>query len=234
MKKGLEAFDYLQVGGLRIFISFIILLPISISNLKYLTKDNFFYIILCGFLGQFFPAFLFTLSETEISSSLAGTLNGLTPFFTLIIGILFFGKKNNFIQSIGIIIGLMGATLIVTNLEFSSLFGINIFVFPIIVATIFYGLNSNIVSSKLNRLNGLQISSLSFFFIGPVAGIVLFFSDYHLALQSGDLLFSFISVLILSLFGSVLTLMIFYNLIKKTDPVFASSSTYFIPFFALM
>jgi len=38
----------------------------------------------------------------------------------------------------------------------------------------------------------------------------------------------------LALFGSVLSLFVYYNLIHRAGPVFASSATYVVPFFALL
>ena len=39
----------------------------------------------------FFPNFLFAFAETKIDSAIAAVLNGLTPLFTLIIGLIFSG-----------------------------------------------------------------------------------------------------------------------------------------------
>ena len=39
-----------------------------------------------GVCGNLIPAFLFTKAETQISSSLTGMLNALTPLFTVILG----------------------------------------------------------------------------------------------------------------------------------------------------
>ena len=81
MKKGLESFSSLQVGSLRILITFICLLPIAIRNLHHLNRTNILSIIIIGLFGSVFPAFLFPLAETKISSSLAGMLNSLSPVF---------------------------------------------------------------------------------------------------------------------------------------------------------
>ena len=80
MKRGLDAFTFVQIGAIRIFFSFLILLPISIKNLRLITKKNFGFLLASGLLGNFFPAFLFPFAQTEVPSSLAGILNGLPPF----------------------------------------------------------------------------------------------------------------------------------------------------------
>jgi drug/metabolite transporter (DMT)-like permease len=47
-------------------------------------------------------------------------------------------------------------------------------------------------------------------------------------------MFNLLSIAALSIFGSVITLFIYYELIHRAGAIFASSSTYIIPFFALM
>jgi len=234
MKRGLDAFSYFQIGAIRIFFSFLILLPISIKNLKYINKQNFGYLLASGFLGNFFPAFLFPLAQTQVPSSLAGILNGLTPFFTLIIGVLAFKSKPNTLQYIGVFVGFVGASILVSNGNFSSLAGINAYALIIVFATFMYGINANIIRNKLAGLNGIQITSLLFFLIGPFAGVVLMFTDFTLATQSDKFWTSLMAVLTLSVFASVILLFIYNNLIHKAGPIFASSATYIIPFFALM
>ncbi len=234
MKRGLDAFTYAQIGAIRIFFSFLILLPISIKNLRHITRKNFGYLLASGLLGNLFPAFLFPLAQTQVPSSLAGILNGLTPFFTLIIGVLAFKNKPNTLQYVGVLVGFVGASILVSNGNFSSLSGINAYALIIVFATFMYGINANIIRNKLAGLTGIQITSLLFFLIGPFAGVVLMFTDLSTAVQSSKFWPSLLAVLTLATFGSVILLFIYNNLIHKAGAIFASSSTYVIPFFALM
>ncbi|MGE0079490.1 MAG: DMT family transporter [Bacteroidales bacterium] len=234
MKRGLDAFSYVQIGAIRIFFSFIILLPISIKNLKLITRKNFGYLLASGLLGNFFPAFLFPLAETEVTSSLAGILNGLTPFFTLIVGVLAFKNKPGKLQYVGVFVGFIGASILVTNGSFNSLGDINLYSLLIVFATFMYGINANIIRNKLVGLTGVQITSLLFFLVGPFAGVVLMFTDIQTAYQSIHFWPSLLAVLTLSTFASVILLFIYNNLIHSAGAIFASSSTYIIPFFALM
>ncbi len=234
MKKGLLAFSFIQVASIRIFFGALILAPLSIKNIKKVSKDNVVFLLLSGILGNFFPAFLFTLAETNLSSSLAGILNSLTPFFTLLIGVVLFKSRPGVLQYLGIFIGLIGAVLLITNGNFSSFHDINYFALFIVLATLMYGINGNIIHFKLSNLNGIEITSLAFMFLGPFAGVVLFSTDLSTAYHSQFFWVSLIASLALSLFGSVLSLFVFNNLIHRTGAIFASSVTYIIPVFALM
>lgn len=234
MKKGLLAFTDTQVAAIRIFFAFLVLLPISIRSLRKVTRSNWLPLNLAGYLGNFFPAFLFTLAETKLSSSLAGILNSLTPFFTLIIGIALFGNRPRVLQYVGITVGMLGAVLLITNGNLNSFGDINSYAMLIVLATFFYGINSNIIKFRLHGLTGVEITSLVFFFVGPVAGVVLFCTDLSAAYQSQYFWPSLVATLTLSLFGSVITLFVFNGLVHKAGPIFASSVTYIIPIFALM
>ncbi|RLD62413.1 MAG: EamA family transporter, partial [Bacteroidetes bacterium] len=86
IKRGLESFTDMQVAALRIFISFIFLLPFAIQRFKKLKKEDLKSLLLVGFVGNGIPAFLFAKAQTQVSSSLAGMLNSMVPLFALIIG----------------------------------------------------------------------------------------------------------------------------------------------------
>lgn len=234
MKKGMVAFTDVQVAAIRIFFGFIVLLPFAIRSFKKLTPQNAKSLALSGLIGNLIPAFLFTYAETSLSSSLAGILNSLSPFFTLVAGIIIFKNRPSFLQYLGIFIGFIGAVLLVSNGNFSSLNDINFYALVVVFATLLYGINSNLIRHKLVGLSGIEITSLAFMFVGPFAGIILFSTNLSPAIHSQYFWSSLLAVLALSLFGSVLSLFVYNSLIHHTSAIFATSVTYIIPVFALM
>ena len=88
MKRGLEAFSSDEVAALRISLAFIFLVPLQIKHYKIDLNKYFWGLIIMGVFGNLIPAFLFTKAETQISSSLAGMLNALTPLFTILVGLI--------------------------------------------------------------------------------------------------------------------------------------------------
>jgi drug/metabolite transporter (DMT)-like permease len=229
MKKGLESFSVYQIASLRIFITAIVLMPVAIRNLSKLKKENIWSIIIIGLFGSGIPAFLFPLAQTRIESSLAGMLNSLSPVFTLIIGILFFNRKVIRSQIAGVFLGLLGAI----GLLYSGSLTFNYYGLFVVLATFLYGISSNEVS-KVKSLNGLQITSLSFFLMSPFALVLLLFTDFHTALETENWIRNLGFIAVLSVFGSAFSLVIFYILIRDTSPVFASMTTYFIPIIATL
>jgi drug/metabolite transporter (DMT)-like permease len=227
MKKGLESFSSIQVGALRILITFICLLPIALKNLSKLNKSNLFSIFLIGLMGSAIPAFLFPLAETKISSSLAGMLNALSPVFTLLLGIFIYKRQVIKTQVAGIFLGLIGAA----GLLYNGSLTINYYGLFVVLATFMYGLSSNEVS-KVKGLNGIQIAALSFFLTSPIAIIFLVFSDISSAVHTQNWILNLSYIAILAVFGSAIALALFYVLIRDTSPIFGATVTYFIPIVA--
>jgi drug/metabolite transporter (DMT)-like permease len=227
MKKGLESFSSLQVGSLRILITFLCLLPIALKNLSKLNRSNILSIFLIGLMGSAIPAFLFPLAETKISSSLAGMLNALSPVFTLLLGIFIYKRKAIKSQVAGIFLGLIGAAGLLYN---GSLI-INYYGLFVVLATLMYGFSSNEVS-KVKDMNGIQIAALSFFLTSPIAIIYLMFSDISAAVNTPNWVLNLSYIAILAVFGSAFALALFYVLIRDTSPIFGATVTYFIPIVA--
>src|SRR5690606_6760410 len=87
-------------------------LPLAIKYLNDIPLNKIPLIFLSGLLGSLIPAFLFCLAEEGIDTSLAGTLNSLTPVFVIISGFLFFNLRVPFIKITGILIALTGSILL--------------------------------------------------------------------------------------------------------------------------
>ena len=234
MKKGLESYSHSQVAAFRIFFSFIFMLPITIRNIKVISRDNILSLLIVGFIGFAIPAFLFTKAQTRIDSSLAGMLNSLTPLFTLIVGILFYRNSARWVNIAGLFMGLIGAIGLMWNGDMNIFRGINAFALFIVVATICYGINVNEIKFKLVNLSSLEITSLAFLFTGPIAGIYLLFTDFSSVPETPDYLLNLAYIALLALFSSVIAVLIFNHLIKFTTTLFATSVTYIIPLFAIM
>ena len=229
MKKGLESFSPLQVGSLRIVITFICLLPVALRNLRFLNRSNLFSIILIGLFGSVIPAFLFPLAETKISSSLAGMLNSLSPVFTFLLGITIYKRKIIRTQIAGIFLGFVGAA----GLLYSGSLTFNLYGLLVVLATFMYGFSSNEVS-RVKGINGLRITALSFFVTSPVAIVYLLFSDFSAPVQTENWVRNLCFIGILAILGSATALAIFYVLIRDTTPIFASTVTYLAPIVATM
>lgn len=234
MKIGLKSFSPEQAGALRIVFASLVLLPISIGQLKNLQKKDLKSLLIAGFIGSFFPAFLFMKAETQINSSLAGMLNSLTPVFTLIVGLLFHKTVFRWMQVVGLSLGLAGASGLILAGDGFSLGTVNNYAFYIVLATCFYAISINQIKSKLTHLTGIQVTSLSFLFIGPVALAYLLTTDFAPVAGNPSWPVHLLALAALGIVGTALAMMLMNSLIRYSSAVAASSVTYIIPVFAIM
>ena len=90
IKKGLIALTPLQLGSLRTVISSLFIFLIGYTSLKTILSHQWKWIVLSGFIGTFFPAFLFAFAETEVDSGVVSILNALVPLNAILIGLAIF------------------------------------------------------------------------------------------------------------------------------------------------
>jgi drug/metabolite transporter (DMT)-like permease len=236
MKQGLRAFTSDEVAGLRITIASAFMLPFLIGHYKLDLKTNLKGLLLMGVFGNLIPAFLFTKAETQISSSLTGMLNALTPMFTILIGMIAFNHKINKNQIMGVLIGLIGAIALVTLGDNGNDQSKNImYCLLVAAATLCYAISVNGIKAYLGHVNSLTATVWSFTLIGPAAAIYLFgFTDVisHAANHpEGMRSLGYISIL--AIVGSALSVVVYNSLIKLSGTVFAASCTYLIPVVAI-
>ena len=234
MKRGLEAFSSEQVAALRIGFAYIFLLPFLIKYYSINLKKYWKGILGMGVFGNLIPAFLFTKAETGISSSLAGMLNALTPLFTVMVGWIAFRHRSNIFQVLGILIGLGGAML----LMYSGIQGDQSdsmkFALLVVAATFCYAISVNMIRKYLSDMSSTRATVWAFMFTGPVSLIYLFSTDFFEVLNKHPMAASSIGyIAILGIVGSALSVIAFNELIKMSNPLFASTTTYLIPVVAV-
>ncbi|MEB2784674.1 DMT family transporter [Algoriphagus persicinus] len=238
IKRGLEVFSAGEVGAYRIVAAATFLLPLSIPRIKNLDKTQIKNLIIVGFVGSFIPAFLFAKAQTQLSSSLTGVLNALTPLAVVVIGALFFNSKITHRNGIGLAIAFIGVFILVTVKEgtgFGAFSDINSHAFYVILACICYGFNLNIIKYRFQKLNPIEITAISLIMVLPVALIYLMAAtqfSYKVVNVEGALP-ALGYVTLLGVVGTAIALIIFNVMVKTATPVFAASVTYIIPIVAI-
>lgn len=177
IKKSLLAFSFYELGALRIGISTLAFLPWVIKAWKKVDWNKLKYFIIVGITGSGIPSFLYAIAETEISSASAGILNGLSPIFTFIIGIVFFGSIFQWKKLTGVILGLIGASVLIMARTDATISGNQLYGLFIVAATICYAFNANTVKLAFQDTEPVQVASISFFVIGVPFIFYCFFSD---------------------------------------------------------
>lgn len=236
IKKGLVVFSAGEVGAIRIATASVFLLPLAIPKLKHLKARQWKLLFITGMLGNFLPAFLFATAQTQLNSSLTGVLNALTPLFVLFIGALFFAQPIRLKSGVGVLVGFAGTVILVLTGSPGHVGDINYYAFYVVLATLCYGLNLNIIKYYFKALSAKEITSISLLLVGPIAIVYLFSgTDFTAKLSDHDgAWLSFTYVTILGVLGTAIALLLFNRLVKLTTPVFTSSVTYLIPIVAVI
>ncbi|MEM0934035.1 MAG: DMT family transporter, partial [Bacteroidota bacterium] len=178
IKKSLKGFSPVQLGTVRVILAALFLFIIGFRSIRTISKREWPWVALSGFVGSLIPMFLFAFAQTEIDSAVASVLNSLVPLFTLFIGFFAFGINFTRNQLFGVIIGLIGATFLIffgsqinpgQNYWYTGL---------VILATMCYATNANIIKSKLQNVSAMGIAVGNFSAIIVPALLILPFSGF--------------------------------------------------------
>jgi drug/metabolite transporter (DMT)-like permease len=233
IKKGLVGLTAIQVGSLRIIFAGLFLLIVGFSSLKKISLRQWKFVALTSFFGTFIPAFFFAIAETQVDSSIVAILNSLTPLNTLVLGIIFFGIQFQKRQVLGVFIGLVGCLLLVLNGASSNTGQNYYYLILVVIATLCYAINVNLIKRYLSDLNSLSITTGNFAVLLLPALIILSTTDFTQTINLDTTQHSVLFVMILGVLGTGIANVLFFKLIQMSSPVFATSVTYLIPIVAV-
>lgn len=235
MKRGMDAFSSGEVAALRISIAFLFLAPLLIKHYKIDFKKHFKGLFIMGVFGNLIPAFLFTKAETQISSSLAGMLNALTPLFAVLVAFFWLKIRPGGVKIMGVIVGFISASCLMLFDKSEDTFQNVAYSLLIFLATLSYAISVNGIKKYLSDVHSVTATVWAFCITGPPALIYLFgFTDFTSHFCYNELAISSLAyVSILAIVGSALSVILFNVLIKKAGVLFASSCTYLIPVVAV-
>jgi drug/metabolite transporter (DMT)-like permease len=232
IKRGLVGLNPMQLGSLRIIFAAIFLLLIGFKSLSKIPLHQWKYIALTATLGTFIPAFLFSIAQTQIDSSISAILNSLTPLNTMILGGLAFGLNFKRAQVFGVIIGLFGTFLLIVNGAIHHPEQNYYYAILVIIASICYATNVNLIKKYLSDLSPLSITTGNFLVLLVPALVVLFFSGFFEVIAVERVQHSVLYIIILGVVGTGIANILFFKTIQISSPVFATSVTYLIPIVA--
>ncbi|MFB9078592.1 DMT family transporter [Flavobacterium procerum] len=232
IKKGLIGLTAIQVGSFRIIFAALFLLIVGFNSLKKISRRQWKFVALTSLFGTFMPAYLFAIAETQVESSIVAILNSLTPLNTLVLGILAFGIQFQKRQVMGVFIGLIGCLLLVLSGDSSGGSQNYLYVLLVVVATLSYAINVNLIKKYLHDLNSVSITTGNFTVLLLPALIILSTTDIGQRINLEETRHSIFFVMILGVLGTGIANILFFKLIQMSSPVFATSVTYLIPIVA--
>lgn len=232
IKKGLIGLTPIQLGSLRIIFAGIFLILVGFKSLSKISFQQWKFIALTALFGTFIPAYLFAIAQTEIDSSVSSILNSLTPLNTLVIGSLAFGLHFRRNQIIGVIIGLIGSALLILNGAMNHPEQNYYYALLVIIASVCYATNVNLVKKHLSGMAPLSITTGNFLVMLLPATLILYFTDFLDVVSMPQVQHSMLFIVTLGVIGTGIANIIFFKLIQLSSPVFATSVTYLIPIVA--
>ena len=236
IKQGLKIFSPDELGALRVSAAALFLLPVALVRMKELKQIHFGKLFLSGLMGTFFPAFLFAFAQTQLSSSVAGILNTLSPVWVVIMGALFFHQRFRAIAIVGILVSFGGTVLLTVSRSGGSIGGFNAYALLIVLACALYGTNLNWVKFKIADLGSLTITSVALSLIGPLGLTYLFgFTEFsHKMASTPGAWRAFGFIVLLAFMSTAVATLLFNNLLKISTPLFSSSVTYLMPIVSVL
>ncbi len=238
MRDSTRGFTAGQIASVRIFSAGLVFLPFALAVYKKIPPGKIPLVILSAVLGNLLPAIFFAIALTLIDGSLGGILNSLTPLCVLLIGTLFFHTPVRKQKLIGVITGFAGFLILTlyplisgekefrsSNLEYSLL---------IVLSTLLYGINVNMVARLLRDINSFYMAVVSLSFMLIPAGLLMWTQGiFWLNFSEPSVQSALHSTIILGVAGSALASVLFYMLVKRAGGLFAALVTYGIPFVAI-
>lgn len=236
IKKALLGLSPIQLGALRTVMTAIFLFVVGFNQIKGIPKRKWKWVAISGFLGSFFPAFLFAIAETEIDSAIVSVLNSLTPLNTMLLGASVFKIASTRRQVIGVVVGFIGTSLLI--FEGAQLNPGQNYLYAgfVVLSTVMYAFNVNIIKKYLQNVKPLAIATGNYVVIVIPAILVLIGADFFSisTFENPNFIMSMVYVSTLALFGTAMAKVVFNTLVQISTPVFASSVTFVIPIVALI
>lgn len=189
--------------------------------------------IIMALVNTAIPWALIGFSETRLTSSLASVLNATTPLWTLVVGVVFFRVATTRMQWAGMGIAFLGL-LVLVGVSPTSLASVDLLGFTcMLAATLCYAVGTHL-SKRLS--GGLSMYQVTFgTLISAMAGSGLMAltleRDSLAPLASLPMLGAVIG---LGVFGSGLAYILFYFMVQKGTPQFATTVTYLVPASAII
>jgi len=235
MKWSTEGLYAAQIASVRILSAGLVFTPFALFHIAKIPRRQMWLVILSAVFGNLLPAYLFAAAIAKnVDSSLAGILNSMTPIFVITVGFIAFKSRATWRQMAGVFVGFAGLTFLSISQR-----GINFdnlqYALWILLATVFYGINVNMVSHYLKNINPIHLGTVSLSFMIIPSAFVLLQQDFlKMDFDEPAVQWAVITSVALGIVGSALATVLFYILVKRAGGLFASLVTYGIPFIAIL
>lgn len=234
LKKALIVLSPDQVVAGRMAIAGLAFLPLALRGAHRIPRRLWPKLLLFALIANFGTSFSYALAQSQIDSSLNGILNTLSPLMTLLVGGIFFRQQVRWMQVLGLLLGLLGATYLIFLQQDGQLGAINVFATFSVLAAFGNGWMNNLLKFHLADLRPVQVAAATFLItLLPAIGY-WYGSGAWGAISTHPFGWEALAfVATLALLGNGVALILVSRLVQISSPVFASLATYLIPIVAV-
>lgn len=236
IKRSVAVLEPIHMAFWRMSLATVMYFPIALAFWSRIDGRKWKAFIGVAFLGSAIPNYLFAIAQQHVSSSLAGVLNALTPVFTLLLGWMVFKKGPGRSKLWGVLLGLLGASLLIWSSTSGHSASNNAFYAALcVLATACYAANAVLVTRYLRDQHPAAIASAAFLITGVFFVGGLFASGaWSAAMAHPEGLRAIGYVGYLAALGTVGGSILYFWLLQRTGAVFATSVTYLLPVTAML
>ena len=155
-----------EVSAFRYVFALLAITPFAVKRLSQISRSDWPWIMVVTFVGTGLPGIIYPTAVQYVDSSVIGIINALTPLFTLCIGLAIFRLRLTLFKGLGVLLGLLGATLLILAGSPSSSDTTVSYALLAVLAPLCYGISTNVIKSKLGHLNPLAITMAMFIQLG--------------------------------------------------------------------
>lgn len=200
-----------------------------------LRKRQFLFVILLGMTGIFTYNVMFFKGLKIIEASRAALVIATCPVFITIASILFLKERIIISRATGIVISVFGAIVVISKGQISQIFEGNLgrgelYIFCCVLSWVAYSLIGKAVMNDLSPLVSVSYSSV----VGAVALAVPAYFEGVFDNIGNIALPDWVSILYLSIFGTVIGFVWYYKGIQRIGPTKAGLFINLVPIFAIL
>jgi drug/metabolite transporter (DMT)-like permease len=224
----------LQIVLARVSLAAIILIPVHLFLQGALPTDRRTWVAALGMsvMNNVLPFTLITWGQHHITGGLAAVINATTPMFTAIFLAAFSLEAITARKIIALVIGLIGVGII-KGVDLGSLNEQSLGIFAVMLASAFYGLSGPWSKTKLQGIPPLTTATCQLIGSSVLMAIIvaLFgnFGEYATVTNT-----TWGALAGLAALSTALAYLLFFGIIQRAGPSFASLCTMVIPIFAIL
>ncbi|WP_431688602.1 DMT family transporter [Hahella sp. NBU794] len=230
MRIAAPEFGPVAMVQLRITIAALCLTPIMLIKYRHQVRwAHVPHYIFLGVSNSALPFVLLGFATLHVSAGFTSILNAAVPLWSAIIAALWLGDWLNRWQTVGLLIGFLGVSILIVSKGEFSLSGPTLAIMAALTATLSYGFSANYTKRFMTGVQPMVLAAASQ--IAAALALAPFTWSY---MPQGDIsMAAWTSVIVMGVFSTALAYIIFYGLLSRIGPTKTVTVTYLIPVFAM-